>query len=847
MIETEAYGPQIRGGESSCTVRVAAEEIFAMGDGVDVLVVFRWADFDRFRGEVCVSPDALVLYEATEERPGAERLDLDSGESLRWIPVPFDELSRASSGTPGSKNVVTLGILGELLGLPSETLKRALARRFGRKKASVLVANERAFDAGWKFAASRSELVAGTRLEYAPSAPRLLLSGNEAVAIGALHAGCRFFAGYPITPSSEILHFLAEWMPRAGGTVLQTEDELAAIGAVIGGSFAMKSMTATSGPGLSLMTEMLGLASMAEVPVVIVDVQRGGPSTGNPTKSEQSDLLQCMYGTHGDAPRVVLAGSDVEDCFHATVEAFNISEEFQVPVLLLSDQAVGQRKETISPGALVHAVRDRLTPTEDELEGYERYRDTPTGVSPMSIPGMKKGMYQTNGLEHDAEGRPSSNYLTHETMNAKRYRKMWPIRDRYHAFRRFGPARADVGVLCWGSTKGPVQEAVAAANARGERVAAFVPQMLYPFPKRDFEEFLSGVGDLLILELSYTAQFYKYLRTFLDLPAGRTHVLKRSGGKDLTAAEVTAGIQKARSLPAREAVAVWSTVAELPRFQPADYKSDLKPVWCAGCGDFGALASLHRAMAKLQLEPWNTVVVSGIGCSSRLPGYVETFGFNGVHGRALTLATGVKLARPELNVIAVGGDGDGIAIGGNHFLHAARRNLDIAYFMMDDEIYGLTKGQAAPTTPAGDKTKSTYWGNPEPSVDPCELDSFGATWVGRGFSGDPKTLVDLMTRAIAHRGFAFLNVMSPCVTWRGDDQFKLLKAKLAFLPADHEVTDRAAALRYTREKDVVTTGVLYEVRQPSLVERMDEVRRKALEIGRVAGTADILAAFAPPL
>jgi 2-oxoglutarate ferredoxin oxidoreductase subunit beta len=287
-----------------------------------------------------------------------------------------------------------------------------------------------------------------------------------------------------------------------------------------------------------------------------------------------------------------------------------------------------------------------------------------------------------------------------------------------------------------------------------------------------------------------------------------------------------------------------STLAELPTFGPADYKSDLKPVWCAGCGDFGALASLHRAMAKRQLEPWNTVVVSGIGCSSRLPGYVSTFGFNGVHGRALTLASGIKLARPELNVIAVGGDGDGIAIGGNHFLHAARRNLDIAYFMMDNEIYGLTKGQAAPTTPAGDKTKSTYWGNPEPSVDPCELAiSFGATWVGRGFSGDPKSLVDLMVGAMEHKGFAFLNVVSPCVTWRGDEQFKVLKGKQRFLPVDHDASDRAAALRYTRETDTVTTGVLYEVRQPSLLERMDEVKRKARQVGAVSTAAEVLAAF----
>jgi len=206
--------------------------------------------------------------------------------------------------------------------------------------------------------------------------------------------------------------------------------------------------------------------------------------------------------------------------------------------------------------------------------------------------------------------------------------------------------------------------------------------------------------------------------------------------------------------------------------KPGAYKTDLKPVWCPGCGDFGVLNALYRSMAALQIEPWNTVILSGIGCSSRLPGYVTTYGFNGVHGRALTLATGVKMARPELTVIAVGGDGDGLAIGGNHFIHACRRNLDVTYILMDNEIYGLTKGQVAPTTPTGDKTKSTFWGNPEPSVDPCELAiSTGSSWVGRGFSGDMKGLTALITAAIEHDGFSFLNVMSPCVTWRGDDEF----------------------------------------------------------------------------
>ncbi len=214
---------------------------------------------------------------------------------------------------------------------------------------------------------------------------------------------------------------------------------------------------------------------------------------------------------------------------------------------MLSDQSVGQRKETINPAMLKHEVRDRVKPTAEELGEYKRYKDTSDGVSPMAVPGMHGGMYQTNGLEHDEGGRPTNMYLTHEKMNAKRYRKMWPIRDRYHFFRRYGPEKAELGILCWGSSKGPVQQAVIEANERGLKVAAFVPQVLYPFPKKQFEEFVASVDELLVVELSYTAQFYKYLRTFLDLPEGRTHVFKRSGAKDLSVAEVTREIEKLRA------------------------------------------------------------------------------------------------------------------------------------------------------------------------------------------------------------------------------------------------------------------------------------------------------------
>ena len=219
----------------------------------------------------------------------------------------------------------------------------------GRRRPSAKAPSRRSKPAS--SSARRSPRCRSAQLGFTPGPAKLIMSGNEATAIGALHAGCRYFAGYPITPSTEILMFLDEWLPKMGGSLVQTEDELSAIGAVLGASFAgQKAMTATSGPGLSLMTEMLGLASMAELPCVVVNVQRGGPSTGLPTKSEQSDLFQAVFAGHGDMPRVVLACSDVEDSFHTTVDAFNIAEEYQIPVIVLSDQLVAGAAGDLRPG-----------------------------------------------------------------------------------------------------------------------------------------------------------------------------------------------------------------------------------------------------------------------------------------------------------------------------------------------------------------------------------------------------------------------------------------------------------------------------------------------------------------
>jgi 2-oxoglutarate ferredoxin oxidoreductase subunit alpha len=545
VIKTEAYGPQIRGGESSSSVRVSATPIFAQAGAVDALVVFSWSDFARFANEITLAPDAVVFYEA-DDAPA-------ENAAGNLISIAFNKLA------PKAKNMIALGVVAPLLGLPLDGIRAAIRQRFAKKSQAVIDANLSAFDQGVilsrPFDSLRS-LRAGSdgegsqvaKLEILHSAQndaKLLMSGNEAAAVGAIHAGCSFFAGYPITPSSEVLHFLGEWLPKIGGTSLQTEDELSAIGAVIGASFAgAKAMTATSGPGLSLMSEMLGLSSIAEIPSVIFNVQRGGPSTGLPTKSEQSDLLHALHASHGDTPRVVLACCDVEDAFHTTVDAFNIAEEFQVPVIVLSDQLIAQRRETIESASLVHDVVQRRLAEPSDDGAYRRYLDTIDGVSPMSIPGIADGMYQTNGLEHDEVGRPSSMFVVHEKMNAKRYRKMDAIAGRYRLYRKFGSDHPDLGILCWGSSAGPVREAVEALNVSDLRVCAFVPRILSPLPTRELQAFVNDCEELLVIELSYSAQFHQYLRSQIDLPRAKTHVLARSGGKSLATAEVIAAVRQ---------------------------------------------------------------------------------------------------------------------------------------------------------------------------------------------------------------------------------------------------------------------------------------------------------------
>ena len=278
-----------------------------------------------------------------------------------------------------------------------------------------------------------------------------------------------------------------------------------------------------------------------------------------------------------------------------------------------------------------------------------------------------------------------------------------------------------------------------------------------------------------------------------------------------------------------------------------DFRADLKPVWCPGCGDFGVVASVYQALAKLSLDPDNTVLVSGIGCSSRLPGYINTYGFNTIHGRALPVATGVKLANPALTVIVAGGDGDGFAIGTSHFVHTARRNVDLTYVMMDNGIYGLTKGQVSPTSPHDLVTKTSAYGNIEAPMNPVLMAlSCGATFIARAFSGDPKTSQEIIAAAIQHRGFSFVHMVSPCVTYRGREQFDIVRERIRALPEGHDPTNRDDARRVVFEdtETVITLGTIYVAERPTLADGLDRARRKALARGPFSYD-DLMRSFIP--
>jgi len=543
-ILTKSFGSQIRGGESSCRLRVSTRKVLNPGGTLDVAVVLNWEDFLKFGAELPVGPDTIVIYETkTGVEPAA--IPLRGVTPAAVMAVPMEDMALKAAGALLAKNNVVLGLLAGWFDLARDSIPAGIRKKFAKKGDAVVHANEQAFAAGLEYAA-KNPLPVDRRLSPAEAGAgrRLLTDGNDLCGAAALFAGCKFFGGYPITPATEIMQYLGREIWKRGGSLLQAEDEIAGVAAAVGASFAgVKAMTATSGPGLSLKTEVLGLASVAELPLVCVDVQRGGPSTGMPTKPEQADLFAAVFSAHGDTVRPVLAPISVEDIFGITVEAFNIAEHYQTPVIVLSDQEIAQRKEIVAPiDTSGFKLVERLRPTAAELENYTRFRFTESGISPLSHPGMKGGNYLAAGIEHDERGAPTASGEMHARMNDKRLKKMDPLRQRRDLF-VVGDPDAAVGLISWGSIAGVTLEALQLARTGGLKIKLLIPKLLYPVADEIYQDFFASLQKCLVVEQSHQGQLHRLIRMWTSVPA-EFHSLARSGANPITPAQVLAEIRK---------------------------------------------------------------------------------------------------------------------------------------------------------------------------------------------------------------------------------------------------------------------------------------------------------------
>ncbi len=526
---TRSVGPQIRGGESAALLRLSRTPVGAPDDRYHVLLAIDWHNAERFAAELPLGAGSLVIGDPEAGEPPA--FVADSG--ARLVEVPIQALAKSVEG--GRPNMVALGVVGGLIGLAEAAIRESLEKALARKGADAVSASLAAFRAG---------LDAAGALDFARPAPpdgppppgdRWAISGNQAAGLGAIRGGVRFVAGYPITPATDLLEWMAPGLARVGGVLVQAEDELSSINMVIGASYGgVPALTATSGPGLALMLEAIGLAVAAEVPVVVVDVMRGGPSTGLPTKSEQSDLNIAVYGLHGDAPHLVLAPVSVADCLFTTQWAVHLAESLQVPAIVLSDQLIGQAKAIVDRPADITFMAQRHV-VAGPVEAYQRYAITANGVSAMALPGTPGGQYTADGLTHNPKGTPSSQADDHLAQLDKR-------RDKLAAF-DYGSHWADIegegrlAIVTWGSTTAPVREALRRARAEGVEARLVALRLIAPARPAEMAAALEGVERVLVVEQTHSGQFLEYLRAKYDLP-GEVRGFHRPGPLPIRPGEI---------------------------------------------------------------------------------------------------------------------------------------------------------------------------------------------------------------------------------------------------------------------------------------------------------------------
>ena len=491
----------ISGGASIFQVRMGSGEVLSSGDEADVLLAFYQHSYDAHISSL--KKGGIVMFDSDHVVPNPEL-----EKTYHHVGIPISSLTvEAIGGTAKDKgkNIYSLGLIAKTFDLDLPKLEKLIGERFTGKDPSILNNALAAFHAGYSH--SLGNLLETFKFTDAQKkdGTQIVMNGNEALGYGLIAAGVRFGAGYPITPWSDIMELLRRELPKYGGMFIQTEDEIAAISMAIGGSYAGRvSVTGSSGPGISLKTEALGWAIMAEMPLVIVDVQRGGPSTGMPTNIEQSDLNIAVNGGHGDAPRVVIAPANVEDCFYMAIEAVNIARKYSVPVIILTDQGIATRIEAFVQPNLEKVCQD-ISPDFTPIADHKPYDlSTPNGVSLHVPPGTKinSGKYPiVTGLEHDELGHPTGSPKLHQQMTAKRRKKLQALGATLPVPKIYGPSEGNVLLVGWGSTEGPIKEAVDRARAAGDSVSSIHIKHINPLPN-GLENIFSGFNHVFVVEMN---------------------------------------------------------------------------------------------------------------------------------------------------------------------------------------------------------------------------------------------------------------------------------------------------------------------------------------------------------
>ncbi|MGA8664953.1 MAG: 2-oxoacid:acceptor oxidoreductase subunit alpha [Thermoplasmata archaeon] len=526
---------RIRGGHADASVRGSRDPIAAVKPDVDVLVAFDEQAVEIGRSEL--APHGYILYDSTSFK----------SEVPNATGFPFATLVGGALGQPIFKNTAAYGALSVVFGFDPVETRAVIEERFKRRGGEALEKNLKALEIGRKAASEVPGLADRYRIADGDAHDFIMTTGNQAVALGFVVGGGRFFAGYPITPATEIMEYLQRYLPPLHGVVRQAEDELAAVNMIIGAAYAgARVMTSTSGPGLSLMTEGIGHAGAAEIPIVVADCARVGPSTGQPTRHEQSDLSHLANLGHGEYPRFILAPGTPEDCFDITIEALNLAERWRLPVLLLLDQALCQNTTTSRRFDLSKATVDRGARLTGEqtaaLTQYKAYGFTESGRSAYAPPGTPGVWAEITGNEHDEWGHVSVNPVNRVRMMKKRMEKMVRARDELPAAHLFGPPDAKVGLIGYGSTFGPIREAQAILAARGKSTRFFQPRTLYPVPAHELDPFLNSVDVAYVIEHNYTGQFARLVREAVPWHHAKLKSITKYDGSNFRAPQIIAEI-----------------------------------------------------------------------------------------------------------------------------------------------------------------------------------------------------------------------------------------------------------------------------------------------------------------